>query len=348
MTGSDVAPGDRHLRGGQVLVVVAVDERLVLGVLRRPASPAGPGRRPRRARRPGPAAGRAPAAAAVGAVLGPSAVVVVPLVDLQLDDHVLGVVVARPRDRPGPPRRPARRPRRGPARRPGRRPRCPARRRPGRRSRRQRSGSRRRRRPPASASPAATVGGAVRRPCRSDRGGRSGRARGACRRACRRPPPEPRWRPRRCRRSPARRRCRPASCPVRAARARRRGLRGREHLPGPAPKDPGPTAVAASALRSLQRLPPRSPLPLLDGGRARRTNRRPLADRTSRRHRHLSCNRMARNGPYRADPAPKTVPEAGRLPRTTAAGTGLSPVHHLRRSRRVGRTAAAAGREFPR
>ena len=114
-----------------------------------------------------------------------------------------------------------------------------------------------------------------------------------------------------------------------------------------APKEPGPTAVTASALRSLQRLPTRSPLPLLDGGRARRTSRRPLADRTSRRHRHLSCNRMARNGPYRADPAPKTVLETGRLPRTAAAGTGLPPDNHHRRSRRVGRTTAAAGREFP-
>src|SRR6266581_4096217 len=51
--------------------------------------------------------------------------------------------------------------------------------------------------------------------------------------------------------------------------------------------------------------------------------------------------------PYRLDPAPKTVPETGRLPRYTAAGTGLPPVNHLRRSRRVGRTAAAADREFP-
>ena len=140
------------------------------------------------------------------------------------------------------------------------------------------------------------------------------------------------------------------SCAGRRRRQdRRRPRRRRPHSgpKNPAPKDPGLTAGTASALRSLQRLPPRSPLPLLDGGRVRRTSRRPLADRTSRRHRHLSCNRMARNGPYRAVPAPKTVPEARRPPRATAAGTGLPPVNHLRRSRRVGRTASTADRDFP-
>jgi len=143
------------------------------------------------------------------------------------------------------------------------------------------------------------------------------------------------------RRSPARPWCQ-LGFPPRPARAVRQRVRPAPKDPGP--KDPGPTAVAASALRSLQRLPPRSPLPLLDGGLPRRD--RPLADRTSRRHRHLSCNRMARNGPYRTGPAPKTAPEAGRQPRTAAAGTGLPPDHHLRRRRRVGRTVATAGCEF--
>jgi hypothetical protein len=144
------------------------------------------------------------------------------------------------------------------------------------------------------------------------------------------------------RRLPARPRCQ-VGFPPRPTRAVRQRVRPAPKDPGP--KDPGPTAVAASALRSLQRLPPRSPLPLLAGGLPRRD--RPLADRTSRRHRHLSCNRMARNRPYRTGPAPKTAPEAGRQPRNTATVTGLPPDHHLRRRRRVGRTVTAAGCEFP-
>ena len=43
----------------------------------------------------------------------------------------------------------------------------------------------------------------------------------------------------------------------------------------------------------------------------------------------------------------RSLLETKRLPRTTAAGTGLSPDNHHRRSRRVGRTTATAGREFP-
>jgi hypothetical protein len=143
------------------------------------------------------------------------------------------------------------------------------------------------------------------------------------------------------RRPPARRRCQ-AGFPPRPTWAVRKRVRLAPKDPGP--KDPGPTAVAASAPRSLQRLPPRSPLPLLDGGLPRRD--RPLVDRTSRRHRYLSCNHMARNGPYRTGHAPKTAPEAGRQPRKTAAETGLPPDHHLRRRRRVGRTVATAGCEF--
>ena len=51
----------------------------------------------------------------------------------------------------------------------------------------------------------------------------------------------------------------------------------------------GLSASAASAPRSLQRLPPQSPLPsLADGGQPLR--RSTLADRASRRHRTLSCD----------------------------------------------------------
>jgi len=111
----------------------------------------------------------------------------------------------------------------------------------------------------------------------------------------------------------------------------------------------GLTALTASALRS-QRLPPRSPLPSLDSGPLRRYQ--PLADPTSRRHRHLSGKTMARNGPYRAGPAPltapATAPEAEIRPQETATETSFSALHHLRRSRRVGRTAAGpAARSSP-
>jgi len=46
----------------------------------------------------------------------------------------------------------------------------------------------------------------------------------------------------------------------------------------------GPGAGRESALRSLQRLPPQSPLPSLDGGQP--LSARPMADRTGKRHGH--------------------------------------------------------------
>src|ERR1019366_7440830 len=106
------------------------------------------------------------------------------------------------------------------------------------------------------------------------------------------------------------------------------------------PRPDGPGCLRAAEPAALATA---SPLPSLDGGLPRRY--RPLADRTSRCHKHLSGKRMARDGPYRSGHAPMTVPEAGLLRQETAAGTSFAPVHHLRRSRRVGRTAASAGLE---
>ena len=81
-------PGDRHLGGGQVLVVVAVDERLVLGVFpgglhRLELAVSGGGLA-------GPAARRAPASLAPSCRRRRRRH---RLVDLQLDDHLVGVFV---------------------------------------------------------------------------------------------------------------------------------------------------------------------------------------------------------------------------------------------------------------
>ena len=91
----------------------------------------------------------------------------------------------------------------------------------------------------------------------------------------------------------------------------------------------GPGRWAASALRSLQRLPPRSPLPSLDGGPPSREQH--LTVRPGRRHKHLSCIRERAMDPTACTPKPGPSGSAGKrhgiplprlafLPPTTLGG----------------------------
>src|SRR5262249_60650819 len=68
------------------------------------------------------------------------------------------------------------------------------------------------------------------------------------------------------------------------------------------PDGPGSGRWAASALRSLQRLPPRSPLPSLDGGPPGREQH--LTVRPRRRHKYLSCVRERAMDPTACTPIP--------------------------------------------
>src|SRR5215475_11359774 len=96
-----------------------------------------------------------------------------------------------------------------------------------------------------------------------------------------------------------------------------------------APTPGGPGRLAASALRSLQRLPPRSPLPSLDGGPPSREQH--LTVRPGRRHKHLSCVRERAMDPTACTPTPRPTGSTGQrhgippprlafLPPTTLGG----------------------------
>jgi hypothetical protein len=110
----------------------------------------------------------------------------------------------------------------------------------------------------------------------------------------------------------------------------------RQHRRGPAAARVrfAPTAEVAAVPLSLQRLPPRSPLPKLDGSHH-------PAMRTLRRHCHLSGFPHAEHrGPYSASPA-RLIRSTARTSRHKGSScSGSSPANHIRCSLGVGRTAA--------
>ena len=124
--------------------------------------------------------------------------------------------------------------------------------------------------------------------------------------------------------SPPMRRLPPAPSPCHQARV--------AGMPARATARSGRKSSAASALRSLQRLPPQSPLPSLAGGPPRRA--RPTADRTGKRHGHPLLRtyggemdptaRVSLLGRCRAPGSCQAAPRPGSadLPPSTLGGVG--------------------------
>jgi hypothetical protein len=141
------------------------------------------------------------------------------------------------------------------------------------------------------------------------------------------------------RRPPAWKRAGPAGPPRRPAPARRQRRRARSRsrlaLPGIAAERErlGQSASAASAPRSLQRLPPRSPLPSL-ADKPPCSGRSP-ANRASRQHRRLPAAAWQEACAYRQVAALVTVLRA---PLSVSGSRNTAPAPHLRRSLKVGRT----------